>query len=274
MGVTSVREGTSRWGETPADFLEFAHARSDQLFRTACLLTGDRHLAEDLVQETLAKMYRSWGRIDRTRAPVAYAHTVLVRTFVSHRRRRSAREQPVDRLPEGDAGVLGDPDLRLTLLDGRSDRKALAGERTAPVGRERHPSGRPPGQRERDQLRTPDHGFGPPHPRRTAADHRPAASRHPQPALGPPGAVTTAGRCRAWPTGSCTRPMVGRPAQPASGRRAWRLPSLSVRVTKHGCGAVAGPPTFQPSERRKTLPCQGHVTQPSATAPWERGPDR
>jgi RNA polymerase sigma-70 factor (sigma-E family) len=98
--------------------MEFAHARSDQLFRTGCLLTGDRHLAEDLVQETLAKMYRSWSRIDRTQTPTAYAHTVLVRTFVSHRRRRSAQEQPVDRLPEGGAGVLDDPELRLTLLDG------------------------------------------------------------------------------------------------------------------------------------------------------------
>ncbi|MFF1873495.1 SigE family RNA polymerase sigma factor [Streptomyces sp. CB03911] len=105
-------------GDTPADFLEFAHARSDQLFRTACLLTGDRHLAEDLVQETLAKMYRSWSRIDRTQAPVAYAHTVLARTFVSHRRRRSARERPVGSLPEDAAGVLDDPELRLTLLDG------------------------------------------------------------------------------------------------------------------------------------------------------------
>ena len=105
-------------GDTPADFLEFAHARSDQLFRTACLLTGDHHLAEDLVHETFAKMYRSWRRIDRTRAPVAYAHTVLVRTFVSYRRRRSAQEQPVERFPEGAAGVLDDPDLRLTLQDG------------------------------------------------------------------------------------------------------------------------------------------------------------
>ncbi|MFE6750389.1 SigE family RNA polymerase sigma factor [Kitasatospora purpeofusca] len=104
-------------GDTPADFLEFAHARSEQLFRTACLLTGDRHLAEDLVQETLAKMYRSWRRIDRTHAPVAYAHTVLVRTFTSYRRRRSAQERPVERLPEG-AETGGDPELRLTLLDG------------------------------------------------------------------------------------------------------------------------------------------------------------
>ncbi|AUY49388.1 SigE family RNA polymerase sigma factor [Streptomyces sp. CB01881] len=104
--------------DTPADFLEFAHARSDQLFRTACLLTGDRHLAEDLVQETLAKMYRSWWRIDRTQAPVAYAHTVLVRTFTSYRRRLSAQERPVDRFPEGAAAEAGDADLRLTLLDG------------------------------------------------------------------------------------------------------------------------------------------------------------
>ncbi|MER7751801.1 SigE family RNA polymerase sigma factor [Kitasatospora sp. NPDC097643] len=106
-------------GDVPADFLEFAHARSDQLYRTACLLTGDRHLAEDLVQETLAKMFRSWRRIDRTEAPIAYAHTVLVRTFTSYRRRRSAQERPVDRLPDDRVSVGdGDPELRLTLLDG------------------------------------------------------------------------------------------------------------------------------------------------------------
>ncbi|MGW2251300.1 SigE family RNA polymerase sigma factor [Kitasatospora sp. NPDC001660] len=105
-------------GDAPADFLEFAHARSDQLYRTACLLTGDRHLAEDLVQETLAKMFRSWRRIDRAEAPVAYAHTVLVRTFTSYRRRRSAQERPVDRVPDGPPAAPGDPELRLTLLDG------------------------------------------------------------------------------------------------------------------------------------------------------------
>ncbi|MGW2545915.1 sigma factor, partial [Kitasatospora sp. NPDC001574] len=105
-------------GATPADFLEFARARSDQLFRTACLLTGDRHPAEDLVQETLAKMYRSRRRIDRTHAPVAYAHTALVRAFTSYRRRRSSHEHPVERVPEDTATRSGDPDLRLTLLDG------------------------------------------------------------------------------------------------------------------------------------------------------------
>ncbi|MFJ1707253.1 SigE family RNA polymerase sigma factor [Kitasatospora sp. NPDC088346] len=104
-------------GEAPADFLEFAHARSGQLFRSACLLTGDWHLAEDLVQETLAKMYRSWRRIDRTQPPAAYAHTVLVRTFISQRRLGRSGERPSDRLPEATARS-DDPALRLTLVDG------------------------------------------------------------------------------------------------------------------------------------------------------------
>ncbi|MER6071458.1 SigE family RNA polymerase sigma factor [Streptomyces sp. NPDC001852] len=103
--------------EAPADYLEFAAARSGPLFRTACLLAGDWHLAEDLVQETLAKMYRSWRRINRVDSPVAYANTVLVRTFISQRRRRSSTERPSDRLPET-AGPAPDAELRMALLDG------------------------------------------------------------------------------------------------------------------------------------------------------------
>ncbi|MGW2644148.1 SigE family RNA polymerase sigma factor [Streptomyces sp. NPDC001393] len=103
--------------EAPADYLEFAAARSGPLFRTACLPAGDWHLAEDLVQETLAKMYRSWRRINRVESPVAYANTVLVRTFISQRRRRSSSERPSDRLPDT-AGPAPDAELRMALLDG------------------------------------------------------------------------------------------------------------------------------------------------------------
>ncbi|WP_030993230.1 SigE family RNA polymerase sigma factor [Streptomyces sp. NRRL WC-3744] len=104
-------------GEAPADYLEFAAVRSGPLFRTACLLTGDWHLAEDLVQETLAKMYRSWRRISRAESPVAYADTVLVRSFLSERRRRSSTERPSDRLPDA-AAPARDAELRMALLDG------------------------------------------------------------------------------------------------------------------------------------------------------------
>ncbi|WP_338698862.1 SigE family RNA polymerase sigma factor [Streptomyces sp. Q6] len=100
-------------------FREFAEARAGQLFRSACLLTsGDTHLAEDLVQETLGRMYVVWGRrTTRLSNPAAYAQTVLIRSFLAHQRRRSAGERPSDELPEATAAGPGDATLRLTLLD-------------------------------------------------------------------------------------------------------------------------------------------------------------
>ncbi|MFE4590994.1 SigE family RNA polymerase sigma factor [Streptomyces laurentii] len=103
-------------------FLEFASARSGHLYRSACLLTsGDTHLAEDLVQETLGRMYALWGRTSRIGNPAGYAQTVLIRTFLSHRRRRSATERPLGELPDRAPDDREDPALRVALLD------ALAG---------------------------------------------------------------------------------------------------------------------------------------------------
>jgi RNA polymerase sigma-70 factor (sigma-E family) len=85
------------------EFEEFAYARTPHLLRSAWLLCGDVHQAEDLVQETLAKVYVRWhrrlgGRIDN---PAAYAQTTLVRTFLSARRRRSSGELPYAEPPDG-----------------------------------------------------------------------------------------------------------------------------------------------------------------------------
>lgn len=104
----------------PEGFEEFAHARTPHLFRTAWLLAGDRHLAEDLVQETLAKMFRAWGGMRRIDNPAAYAQTVLARTYISHRRRRSSTERPVADAPD-QAVPEDDVALRVLLRD------ALAG---------------------------------------------------------------------------------------------------------------------------------------------------
>ncbi|MFG2875023.1 SigE family RNA polymerase sigma factor [Streptomyces sp. NPDC048337] len=99
-------------------FRDFAAGRSAHLYRSACLLaSGDTHLAEDLVQETLGRMYLLWGRISRIDNPAAYAQTVLVRAFLTHQRRRSAGERPVGEFPDSGAAVGGDPALRLTLLE-------------------------------------------------------------------------------------------------------------------------------------------------------------
>lgn len=98
------------------DYLQFATARSSHLYRTAGLLAGgDSHLAEDLVQETLGRMYVHWRKVSAADNPAAYAHTVLVRVYLSHRRRRSSDERPTGFVPDATA-VEGDAALRLTLL--------------------------------------------------------------------------------------------------------------------------------------------------------------
>jgi len=53
-------------------FTELVATRSVALLRTAYLLTGDRHLAEDLLQAALIKAYPSWaacGSRERQRSP-------------------------------------------------------------------------------------------------------------------------------------------------------------------------------------------------------------
>jgi RNA polymerase sigma-70 factor (sigma-E family) len=104
----------------PDGFEDFARARAAQLYRSAWLLCGDAHQAEDLVQETLAKVYAKWrrpfgGRIDN---PAAYAQTTLTRTFISGRRRRSSGEVPYADLPDAPvADPSGGSDLRLELQE-------------------------------------------------------------------------------------------------------------------------------------------------------------
>src|SRR3954469_24433457 len=96
----AVGRGARPAVDTEAAFRQFARANAAPLFRSALLLTTDWHRAEDLVQDTLARMYRVWSGVARIDNPAAYAQTGLARQFPSHRRRRSAGEIPSADLPE------------------------------------------------------------------------------------------------------------------------------------------------------------------------------
>jgi RNA polymerase sigma-70 factor (sigma-E family) len=85
------------------DFEAYVAARYDALLRTAYLLTGDHHDAEDLLQQALVKAVGAWGRMDD---PDAYVRTILVRTNISRWRRRRWREVSTD--SPRDVGVTDD----------------------------------------------------------------------------------------------------------------------------------------------------------------------
>jgi RNA polymerase sigma-70 factor (sigma-E family) len=83
------------------DFAEFVAARSGALLRTAYLLTGDRHTAEDLVQTAFAKLYLSWDRVQRRELVDGYVRRILVNEHSSLWRRPFKRREVVTgELPE------------------------------------------------------------------------------------------------------------------------------------------------------------------------------
>jgi len=89
-------------------FDQYVAARSGVLLRFAYVLCGDRHLAEDLVQEVLIKAHRRWSSIEAD-DPEGYLKRALVRTHVSWVRRRSSTEIAMPSLPDApDGGGLDD----------------------------------------------------------------------------------------------------------------------------------------------------------------------
>lgn len=84
----------------PDDFDSFVVARGAALVRFAYLLTGNTHLAEDIVQEVLARIHRRWARIERMAAPEAYVRRAIVREYLSWRRRRASTEEIVAEVPD------------------------------------------------------------------------------------------------------------------------------------------------------------------------------
>lgn len=85
-------------------FADFVRAERGRLVATGRLLTaGDVHLAEDLVQTALTRVYLAWGKVRTDRS--AYARKVLVNSFIDHRRRpfvrrESTTDEPPDRVAE------------------------------------------------------------------------------------------------------------------------------------------------------------------------------
>jgi RNA polymerase sigma-70 factor (sigma-E family) len=82
------------------DFGGFVVSRQARLQRMAWLLTGDHQLAEDIVQDALAKLWRNWSRVAAADDIDAYVRRTVVNTYISAWRRRWHGERPVEELPD------------------------------------------------------------------------------------------------------------------------------------------------------------------------------
>ncbi|MDX8032522.1 SigE family RNA polymerase sigma factor [Lentzea sp. BCCO 10_0856] len=80
------------------EYTEYVTAALPWLRRTAYLLCGDVHSADDVVQVAITRLYTSWRRARAADNLDAYVRAILVRTFLNERRRPWSRVRLFDRV--------------------------------------------------------------------------------------------------------------------------------------------------------------------------------
>ncbi|BCJ33200.1 DNA-directed RNA polymerase sigma-70 factor [Actinocatenispora thailandica] len=98
------------------EYVAYVEASMVRLRRTAYHLSGNWHAAEDLVQETLAKLYQRWNRLREIEALDGYVRKMLYRTFLSHTKRAWYRRISLTEPPDAPAPDGRAPDDRLDLM--------------------------------------------------------------------------------------------------------------------------------------------------------------
>ncbi len=99
-------------------FEAFVTARWGPLVATAYLVTADRGIAEDCVQEALTRVHRRWRAVAKDGNPEAYARRAALNAALSWRRRRRIAEVPLAQGNDGPAVSDGGERLDDDLLAG------------------------------------------------------------------------------------------------------------------------------------------------------------
>lgn len=95
LGLCDNRKPATMRGPD-SEFGEFVQGRARTLHRTAYLLCGDWHLANDLVQEALAKTFRHWRKVQRADNPDAYVKRILINEANRYLRRHRNAAPPTE----------------------------------------------------------------------------------------------------------------------------------------------------------------------------------
>ena len=74
-------------GETAPSFEEFYEATVRRLFTALCLVTGNRHEAEEVAQEAFVRVFERWDRVGTLEDPTGYLFRVSMNVFRSRFRR-------------------------------------------------------------------------------------------------------------------------------------------------------------------------------------------
>jgi RNA polymerase sigma-70 factor (sigma-E family) len=115
------------------DFDAFVRARTPALLRSAYLLTGDQHLAEDLVQTALGLTHRAWRNLHVTGNAEAYARKTMYHLQVTRWRRRRIVELFTGDVPDRPGGQADHAEQTALRLSLRSALSRLTAKQRAVV---------------------------------------------------------------------------------------------------------------------------------------------
>jgi RNA polymerase sigma-70 factor (ECF subfamily) len=76
-------------GEAAPSFEEFYEATFRRVFTALCLVTGDRHEAEEVVQDAFVRVFERWDRVGNLEDPTGYLFRISMNVFRSRYRRAS-----------------------------------------------------------------------------------------------------------------------------------------------------------------------------------------
>ena len=106
----------------PLDFAEFYRTSADECLRTVLASVGDRHAAQELVDEAFARACASWRTVSKHPAPKAWVVRTALNVNISrwrrHRREISVADPAAGTHPQAaeDAGSLVDPRIMAALM--------------------------------------------------------------------------------------------------------------------------------------------------------------
>lgn len=116
-------------GETAPSFEEFYEATFRRVFTALCLVTGNRHEAEEIAQDAFLRVFERWDRVRSLEDPIGYLFRVSMNVFRSRYRRALLglrRELLLAPTPTDDLAAIETQDEVVRLLRGLDPKQRAA----------------------------------------------------------------------------------------------------------------------------------------------------
>lgn len=81
-----------------SDFAQLVATESRGLVAAVTAIVGDRHQAEEIVQDAFERCYRRWRKVSKLDRPGAWVRRVAINAAISSGRRTTSERRAVDRL--------------------------------------------------------------------------------------------------------------------------------------------------------------------------------